>query len=75
MTFDTVKNIIVKELKLDESKITLDAKLADDLGCDSLDAVEIVMALEDEFGISIDDDATQTIKTVGDLVNYIDSHK
>ena len=73
--FDKVKEIIVKELKVDAEKVTLDARLKDDLGADSLDAVEVIMALEDEFGIEISDDAMLTIKTVGDIVRHIESQK
>ena len=75
MVFEKVKEIIVSTLKLDASKVTLEANLEHDLGADSLDAVEVVMALEDEFGIEIEDDAAQSIKTVGDIVNYIESLK
>ncbi len=70
--FDKVKEIIVKELKVDASKVTLDASLKDDLGTDSLDAVEIVMDLEDEFGVEIDDTKAEAVATVGDLVAYIE---
>ncbi len=70
--FDKVKEIIVKELKVDASKVTLDASLKDDLGADSLDAVEIVMDLEDEFGVEIDDTKAEAVATVGDLVAYIE---
>lgn len=73
--FETVKAIIVKELKIDEAKVTLEASLQDDLGADSLDAVEIVMDLEDEFSLSIDDEAAEAIKTVKDLVDYIENAK
>ena len=75
MTFEKVQEIIVNELRVDKAKVTLDARLAEDLGADSLDAVEVIMALEDEFGLSIDDDAAKEIKTVGDLVKYIDELK
>ena len=75
MVFEKVKEIIVSTLKLDPSKVTLEASLEYDLGADSLDAVEVIMALEDEFGMEIEDDAAQSIKSVGDLVNYIESHK
>lgn len=71
--FDKVKEIIVNELKVDADKITLDTNLKDDLGADSLDAVEIVMALEDEFSISIPDEEIQNISTVKKLVEYIES--
>ena len=72
MVFEKVKEIILDVIKVDESKITLDASLENDLGADSLDAVEIIMLLEDEFDLSLDDEATQNIKTVGDLVNFIE---
>lgn len=70
--FDKVKEIIVKELKVAEDKVTLEASLKDDLGADSLDAVEIVMDIEDEFGVEIDDTKAEAISTVGDLVAYIE---
>ena len=69
--FDKVKEIIVKELKIDADKVKPEASLKDDLGADSIDAVEVIMSLEDEFNISISDDAAQNIKTVQDLVDYI----
>ncbi len=71
--FDKVKQIIINELKVDADKITPDTNLKDDLGADSLDAVEIVMALEDEFNISIPDEEIQNISTVKKLVEYIES--
>lgn len=73
MIFEKVKEIIVNELKLDPSKVTLEANLTEDLGADSLDAVEVIMALEDEFDLSISDEAAKNIKTVGDIVNHINS--
>lgn len=72
MVFDKVKEIIVSELKVDPSKVTPEANLKEDLGADSIDAVEVIMSLEDEFNISIDDDAAQNIKTVQDLVDFIE---
>ncbi len=75
MVFETVKKLIVENLNANESEITMDTLLVDDLGADSLDAVELIMALEDEFGMEIEDDAAQSIKSVGDLVNYIEAHK
>ena len=72
MVFDRVQKVICDELNIDAAKVILEASLQDDLGADSLDAVEVIMALEDEFDISIDDDAAQNIKTVGDLVKYIE---
>lgn len=70
--FDKVKEIIVKELKVEAEKVTLDSSLKEDLGADSLDAVEIIMDIEDEFGIEIDDTQVEAVATVGDLVNYIE---
>jgi acyl carrier protein len=75
MIFEKVKEIIVSELKLDASKITMEANLQNDLGADSLDAVEVIMALEEEFDIEFSDDAATSIKTVGDIVKYIESLK
>lgn len=73
--FEAVKEIIVKELKIDPDKVTLEASLQEDLGADSLDAVEIVMDVEDEFSISIDDELAESIKTVKDLVDFIERSK
>ncbi len=73
--FEQVKAIICKELKLDPSKVLEDSNLKDDLGADSLDAVEIIMDIEDEFNIQIDDSEAENIKTVGDIVKYIEALK
>lgn len=73
--FDQVKSIICKELKLDPAKVTEESSLKDDLGADSLDAVEIIMDIEDEFNIQIDDTEAENIKTVGDIVKYIEALK
>ncbi|MDE5867606.1 MAG: acyl carrier protein [Anaeroplasmataceae bacterium] len=70
--FEKVQEIIVKEMKISPEKVTLEASLKDDLGADSLDAVEIVMDIEDEFGIQIDDTKAESIATVSDLVSYIE---
>lgn len=75
MIFEKVKDIIVSTLKVDASKVTLEANLEHDLGADSLDAVEVVMALEDEFGVEIPDEAAQNIKTIKDIVDHIQSAK
>ena len=66
-----VQNIIVEHLGVDESKVTENASFIDDLGADSLDQVELVMAFEEEFGIEIPDDAAEKITTVGKAVDYI----
>ncbi len=70
--FDKVKTIIANELGVDENKITLEARLTEDLGADSLDAVELIMAIEDEFGIEVNDEAAQKIHTVKDIVDYVE---
>lgn len=75
MIFEKVKEIIVKELRLDPEKVTLEANLTTDLGADSLDAVEVIMALEDEFDLAFSEEAATSIKTVGDIVSYIESLK
>lgn len=72
--FDKIKAIIVEQLGVDESEVTPEAHFIDDLGADSLDTVELVMALEEEFGIEISDEDAEKIQTVGDAVKYIDEH-
>jgi len=74
-TFEKVKEIIVERLSVDEKDVTEDASFIDDLGADSLDTVELVMALEEEFGLEIPDEEAEKIVTVGDAVKYIESHK
>ena len=69
---ERVKKIVVEHLGVDDSKVTEGASFIDDLGADSLDTVELVMAFEEEFGIEIPDDAAESIVTVGDAVKYID---
>ena len=73
--FDEIKAVIAETLSVDEDKITLEASLTDDLGVDSLDAVELVMAIEDAVGVAIADEDLPNIKTVQDLVDYVESHK
>ena len=73
--FDEIKTVIAETLSVDEDKITLEASLTDDLGADSLDAVELGMAIEDAIGVSIADEDLPNIKTVQDLVDYVESHK
>ncbi|WML51970.1 acyl carrier protein [Neobacillus sp. PS3-12] len=72
---ERVTKIIIDRLGVEESKITLEASFKDDLGADSLDVVELVMELEDEFDMEISDDDAEKIATVGDAVNYINSKK
>nr|WP_317402054.1 acyl carrier protein [uncultured Gemmiger sp.] len=71
MTFDELKNVIVDTLNADEEKVTMEASLADDLQADSLDAVELNMAIEEAFGLSIPDEELPNMKTVGDIYNYL----
>ena len=72
---DRVKKIVVEHLGVEEDKITESASFIDDLGADSLDTVELVMAFEEEFSIEIPDDAAEKITTVGDATKYIEEHK
>jgi len=74
-TEDRVKKIVVEHLGVEADKVTMDASFIDDLGADSLDIVELVMAFEEEFGVEIPDDAAEKITTVGDAVKYIEEHK
>jgi acyl carrier protein len=73
-TFDKVKKIIVEQLGVDEAEVTTEASITEDLGADSLDQVELVMAFETEFSIDIPDEEAEKIKTVGDAVNKIEEH-
>lgn len=70
-----VKNIIVERLGVEEGEIKLESSFKEDLGADSLDVVELVMELEDEFDLEISDEEAEKINTVGDVVNYIQSHQ
>lgn len=70
-----VKQIVVDHLGIDEAKVTAESKFIDDLGADSLDTVELVMAFEEKFGIEIPDDAAETIQTVQNAIDYIQSKK
>jgi len=71
-TAEQVKKIVVDHLGIDESKITLESKFIEDLGADSLDTVELVMAFEENFNIEIPDEASGTIFTVQDAINFIE---
>ena len=71
---DRVKEIIVEQLGVDAAQVTTQAKFVDDLGADSLDTVELVMALEEEFSIEIPDEDAEKITSVGDAVSYINDH-
>jgi acyl carrier protein len=69
--YEKVKEVIVEQLNVEEDDVTEDAAFVDDLGADSLDIVELVMALEEQFGVSIPDEQAEKIKTVGDAVGFI----
>ncbi len=73
--FETIKKVIADTLICDEDKITLEASLTDDLGADSLDAVELGMAIEEETGVAIADEDLPNMKTVKDLVDYVTAHQ
>ncbi len=72
---DRVKEIIVEQLGVDADQVTTDASFVDDLGADSLDTVELVMALEEEFDIEIPDEDAEKIATVKDAIDYLNEHK
>lgn len=71
MDFETLKQVIVDTLSCDEDKVTMEASLAEDLGADSLDAVELNMAIEESCGVAIPDEELGNMKTVGDIFNYL----
>lgn len=75
MIFEKVKKIIAEQLDIDPESITYESSITDDLGADSLDVVDIVMSFEDEFGIEIPDEAVETIRTVSDIVKYIEDNQ
>ncbi len=74
-TTEKVRKIVVEHLGVDEGKVTLEASFIDDLGADSLDTVELVMAFEEAFGVEIPDDAAEKITTVKDAIDYIENQK
>ncbi len=74
-TAERVTKIVVEHLGVEEDKVVLNASFIDDLGADSLDTVELVMAFEEEFGVEIPDDSAETIQTVKDAVDYLEKNK
>ena len=74
MIYERLKEIIIDQLDVDESEVTLSADIQSDLGADSLDVVDLIMSLEDEFEMEIPDEAVENIKTVGDIVSYIEDN-
>lgn len=75
MIFEKVKKLICDQLQIDADTVTLDSVITDDLGADSLDLVDLVMTFEDEFGIEIPDDAVEKIRTVGDVIKFIEDNQ
>ena len=73
--FEEIKAIVAENLGVEEDSITMESSFKDDLGADSLASVELVMALEEATGISIEDSALAEMKTVGDVMNYLNAHK
>ena len=74
MIFDKIRDIIVEQLSVDPSMVTMDTNLMKDLEADSLDAVEIIMSIEEEYDIEIPDEEAEKFQVVGDLVHYVDAH-
>jgi acyl carrier protein len=74
-TFDRLKKIIVEQLGVDEEEVNLDASFVEDLNADSLDLVELIMSLEEEFGMEISDEDAEKIQKVSDAVEYIEEHQ
>ncbi len=75
MIFETVRSMIAKQLKADETSITPETRLVEDLKADSANVMIMIMDLEDQFGIMVEDDQIMKMKTVGDVVAYIESHQ
>ena len=75
MVFEKVREILVDQLDVDEDAVTMEASIQNDLGADSLDIVDLVMSLEEEFDCEIPDEEIENIKTVGDVVKYIEDHQ
>jgi acyl carrier protein len=72
--YDDIKKVVIEQLGVSESEVTREASFVDDLGADSLDTVELVMALEEAFGIEIPDEDAEKIKSIGDTITYVMSH-
>ena len=75
MVLEKVKAILAEQFDVEEDKITVDTDLQEDLGADSLDVVDLLMSIEDEFEVEVPDDEIENIKTVDDLVKYIENHQ
>lgn len=75
MVFEKIRKILSEQLDIEEDKITLSSNIVEDLGADSLDIVDLLMSLEDEFDVEVPDEEIENIKTIGDMVNYIENNK
>ena len=75
MVYETIRTIIAEHLGINESKISLDTSINEDLEIDSLDAVEIIMAIEDAFSIEVDEEAIEQFTTVREMVEYVEAHQ
>ena len=74
MVFDKIKEIVIEQLGIEEDVVTPEANIQDDLGADSLDIVDLIQTIEDEYDLSIPDEAVENIKTVGDIVAYVEKN-
>ena len=74
MIFEKLKDIIAEQLSVEADEVKMDSNIQDDLGADSLDVVDLITTIEDEFDLSIPDEAVEEIKTVGDIANYIEKN-
>ena len=75
MVFEKVREILMEQLDVEEDAVTMEANIVDDLKADSLDLVDLLMALEDEFDVEVPDEEVENIKTVRDLVHYVEAHQ
>lgn len=75
MVFEKIRQILCEQLDVEEDDVTMESNIAEDLGADSLDVVDLIMSIEDEFEIEVPDDQVENIRTVGDVVNYIENMK
>ena len=74
MIFEKITEILAEQLAADQEAMTLDTKIAEELGADSLDLVDLLMSIEDEFGVEIPDEEVENLQTIGDVVEYISKH-
>ncbi len=74
MVFEKVRKILCEQFELEEDRVTMDSNLIGDLGADSLDVIDLAMSIEDEFDIEVPDDEIEKIKTVGDIVRFVEDH-